>query len=121
MTLLARLATYRRTRAARGATEAETELLTELLEHLDSLEEASRRRAGLARELEMELFGEVIPLQPDGGESVTARAVGILRAWKRERQELRDLAREASRTDSTASAVRAARDELVRVAGEVGG
>ncbi|MDO4264769.1 MAG: hypothetical protein Q4C67_11280, partial [Deinococcus sp.] len=49
---------------------------------LDNLETAATRRIGLRRELELELFCEVLPIQSDGGEASYQRALAEIRRLK---------------------------------------
>ena len=116
--LLARLATYRRTRTARGATFAELTLQNDVSQHVEALDATDTRRIGLSRELEVELFGSVQPIQADRAEAVTTRALQVIRNLKRaaqEREHLHHLDVEAGDTTSTERMVRHARDELVRI------
>lgn len=69
----------------------------------DYWEGIATRRTGLREELERELFGEVLPVQPDGGESVYLRALDVVRGLKAQVAELRE-----------------AREELGRVRGALG-
>ena len=57
-------------------------MLEELGLELDGYQTAATRRIGLNRELEMELFGEVIPLRHDGGEYAISQALQVIRARK---------------------------------------
>jgi hypothetical protein len=88
LTLLERLHTHRRTRSARNAgadelglyVEIERSLLT--LASMHDYQAQAVRAVGLQRELELELFGEIQPMQADGGAEVTARAVAVVKQLK---------------------------------------
>ena len=57
-------------------------MLEEMGLELDSYQTAATRRIGLNRELEMELFGQVLPLRDDAGEHAISQALQVIRALK---------------------------------------
>lgn len=112
------LATLRRTRAAHTASPAELSTLDRIADYIEALDATATRRIGLSRELEVELFGSVQPIQADRAEAVTARALQVIRDQKRAAQEREHLRALATQLDEvkTGKDLRALLDELRRYA-----
>lgn len=98
----------------RSQPEAPAPAEPSLYERLDHWESVATRRIGLRRELQQELFGEVLTIQSDGGEASYQRALAEIRRLKAQAPaqspalpaEVREVLREYDAANTACAAAR---------------